>query len=1491
MAIAEDEITAQTTQSEENAASSRGTSDPDWLWAPTLDPASGEYSVFVTRHNSIDIEPGEYGVALTGARVILSNKFAPMPVAGHSYASAQFIGRGSTEFSFQIAELGDNRISQVQSMVEELERNARGFRKIRGSSRVTFSENPLLKLCGIQDGIVTSIDSETDERGTNLYKAQISFTSDGHHTESFHQEAYFESEIYVEVLQGLLQKINVQRLRGELFDRVRRGAIDYLRTQAIANAGFPDEAALGLAMTGRLLEDWISNQFGPDVNLTSTSGIFEAIRASGASLIDRAQATVSGQVSPLANQEELAEAYATGALRTSQPVHTPIPSDSDWAGGYSISQDLRFPWMEDFLEDLIAVLHRGNRNIPPHVFFDGPLRGRIYDYRNASVETTEEGGTQRRPEERVIREFPSLFGVDSPINNFMYGRKRQWVRDRDIINALERHANELVQVARRLVEDSTNGVGSAEFERAFPGVSERYQTSQQRTAHPTYPDLDLPPHPSTGNVIDTEPDFYFYNDGEEGLLNEIGPEVIQEMDLRIQRMESEYARLSSAQTWVETYLGRSRYGPNSLAEDDSLGSHREELSGGHEPMDAGPGGLEIDPVSHTTETAEGFPEVPPIGGGTERLEGSYVDRVIALSPAVRSSAVSEEIRQRREEMVRNSVFSIPTEGGYDPNSPLRIGPIDDVVGRGDRSHSFSRNSIREMALQSIVQNPDTTLTMRRAFPTFKIYFIEDDVGAMREHLLPSQGTGLMSGLRPIMFFDDLYNYNSVKSIRLIRSRKNPTDLLILTLTNVTGLLERRAWTPPGERDHEIYQPGFEETELENPLKKLILKEGLKVQARLGYTNDPNRMGVKFIGEVVEVSYNSEVADEITIICQSYGSELAIEKKGATVDSRPSFRDTPDLLHTMMCSPELAHFGRFELNPSFNPAEARSTATSRDEEGDMGLIRDWRTVSDQYRELLIHNRSKWILANNPADDNIYAPGVRDHLSQGERIWGDIESSLARPYDAIESYGQWLNSWPLNIASLGATWLWGGIAEWIGREVGELFGSTDLGFQPHGQTIWELLKECELKHPGWIAGIRPYGTRMTVFFGVPNQRYWADQITPQEMVILNRMRQAFERVYNVSAQGVEEQGRFHLASERLSDFVNTRFSGGLLENAYINAVDPLQGVYGLVTNWASFLGRRTVREMVANEFMADAGEQIGRTLGRFRPFRRYHLITSDHHILMNNIRASEKGTFNAVNLQYANGGMYSMKADDNIPDEKTLTETFYYPTCNNETMARRYCIGLLCRHLKDTYKGEIVVTGMDVDPWDGIYLHDERSGMYGAAEIEQVVDTFTPETGWVTEITPDMIVSANEWSTMSTKAARDVVLGQLAHRYSFNANTLGIAAALGVTAGAMLAAASPLTLAATAPIAVGAALAWMGGYNVIRWTQDRQPILVTPLILNDRPFFSGLDGFRQDGIFANLRGRLFAEVNAVEEGWRTLHLSALAGDFSNSFARGAAGQSGG
>jgi hypothetical protein len=1420
----------------------------NWQWAMDFDKESGEYGVFSTGGNEINLP--QDGTVVTAARIILNNSFALLPVCGYSYGTAQYMGRGPTEFSFQLAGVGDYHLSRIQAMHEELEKNAREFRKISGAAMVEIGSNEFLKLAGIKDGIISSIDTETDSQGTNLFRMQMSFTSEGHHMETLNQERYVSSQDFGPVLNVLLSKMKSRVVS-------RPAQYEAITSETSFDITSPSSWALSIIRGSLGIGTSVSNfflgqnrQIGSGVrdatDLESLGeALFHNVRGRANSLGRYAEDLVEtgGDFSAVARNE------ANGQY-LEKPILTPVPNQHNM-GILFTAPALAAPygWLYEPMVDLQNILQAAMPTLPGFTFFQTPMRGKYWDAR---------GGT---PSEQVFDDFDPVYN-NPLLLAIMYGTMREWVSIDELRGNLRNFYAALLAVAQRVAGMR----GEEGFDSLFPGVTQTLDSARDVTVHPTYQDIELPPHPSTHNVIDTNPDFYFFNDSEQNLLNEVGPDLINEMDTRINNAEYSFTRLNSGDTWSSTYLGRNRIaidrpGVLSSIENTICPSQR------HMPMDGGPDmglGINNEVRDQAGAAASQDRSRLQIGGGLTHLQQSAVDNVIGLSSTAKSGS-DVDLQTRRAEMIRRTTHALPAGN---PTSPMMIGPVDNALTGEDTTHSFSKNYVRQAAMQAIIQNPDTTLTMRRAFPSFKLYFLEDDIGAEREHLLGADGSGLFAGLRNVMYFDDFYNYNSVKEIRLIRSRKNPSDLLVVVLTNVTGLLERRRWKSEIEREYptEIYAPGFEETELENPLKKLVLKEGLKVQLRLGYDNHPSRMNTKFIGEVVEVSFNAESSDEVTIICQSYGAELTLEPKGVQTGQRTTFTDTPDLLHTMLCSPELVHFGRFDLNPEFNPSEARSTASSRQEGVDIGLgiILSPQETIDNLREVLCKTRTKWFLANNPADDNIFAPAIRDYQTQLQNYGTTIADRLMFGANVIRAQAELVRgeSWTRQALTWVPRTLMGfqaGAQNWLASFF------SDTPFEVKGQTVWDIIKECELRHPGWIGHPRPYGTRMTMFFGVPNFRYWADEISPAEMTALDRMRTSLQQVFASTGTVTNEDDL------------------GLYETLRILRNVAYGEDYGSrqVAQNAGWIAERTWREIYTTRYLSDVGAYLGRTMGRYRPFRRFHLITSDHHIIANNIRASDKGTFNAVQLKYGGSAYYTMKADDSIPDERTIVGSFEYPSCNSEVMARRYCIGLLMRHLKDIYKGEIIVIGMDIDPLDQIYLHDSRSDMHGPAEVEQVVDTFTPETGWITEITPDLISVANEWSTISTRQAREAVFGALIQRYAglrmgeatqYAVLAAGLAA-LGVTSGVLTA---------------GAYLAWCGGYEIIRWTQDRQPLIVVPLIYGERPFIAGLDGFRQDGVFASLRSRVSAEIDNVEQGWRSLHLSGYLSDITITAAQSVAGQ---
>lgn len=1542
-----------------------------WFWLPRRYPNTTQKNVF-WRENSLAVgEPGDKS-AITGMDIVMTNTFAPVPIVGHNYASAQFIGPGGSQFQVTIHNVGTEVLRSIQSMAEETQENARTFRRVKDCARVYFGDNAFLQLAGIEDAVINSVDSWTEPGTTDLYGLRISFIVDGQHQEALNQEMYSPSSLQWRVIEKAVQDIHVlavlevQSITGSLpgssSNNPAASLNDPDRTMnplsAVARqAGSPNpvtQSASSLASNAintvdeimSSIEVQLREESGGRIGETVLSlfrqdiGIREAVRRfrEGDTTEGLGEALVSfGNIV----ENVTGEIVRTGSLTTAfrnvvnnqlgQAVVIPSPRGANIRDNplYTNNADPNIVWYKQLVTDVIRILARNRPSLPLHSFFQGPWEGEYLRMRGNSGQMQSQASQQRLREAEARRRAQDEGGPDANPNLSeselrKAGRTAEQTNDRfirtelhnippflrrvtygnlryyDDVNALARPIRsflaELLSLAGETIREHS---GSPEFEQLFPGLSAQHLQARRISVNPAYPDLDLPPHPVSGRVIDTEPDFYFWNDSEESMLNQIGPELDARLNRRLDRMLQSFQGVVNGDVWRQTYLGRSLYGPDFVAAENSYS-----ISGEPPSMEAtgdpsSPVNVQVDRETGVLSTLQR----QLVGNDPQ----SVTQMVMMISPSVTGTTEEGDqqiTRVNRRSMMTNTVFNLQTE---QDNPTMQVGPVDQEAARDEdlaemnyMGHSSTRDNIYNLAKQAILQGQDETLTMRRAFPTFKLYFIEDDTGPDREHLLPQN--------RTVAYFDDFYNYNSVKEMRVVRTRKEPGHLAIITLTNVSGILDERMWnaqrwdSDTGQFvnfQREAYEPGLQETELENPLDHLILKQGLKVQLRLGHSNNANKLPIKFNGEIVEIGYNHSSPDLITIVAQGYGAELVAEKKYQTDDTYAGFRDTGDLLHSLMCCPELVHFGRFEVNPQFNPAEARSRISDG-----TGRWNSPSEILDRYRQHLIMARTPWILANNPADDNIFAPNpqlYREWYSGLQEIAQNYAETAALGARAARIPATWVrNAREIIPSILPVNWIMAVsppilIEAILSRTSAALRPTT---YIPVGSTIWGMFKEMELRHPGYVSDCRPYGTRMTMFFGLPDQRYWASEITRGEMAILRTWEQQFRAARDavISRRAQRNQEYVDTISENLWRPLAVQGTRRAARYIY-NNVDPLpfsnNNPLSQLFNIADVAGL----QIPINHLMGQVGTAVGRTFGRFRPFRKYHILTSDHHILLNNIRSSDKNTFNAVTIRYADGKTYTLKADDNIPDYKLKTAYFEFPNCSSETMARRYCIGLLMRGLRDVYKGEIVVTGKNIDPWDAVLLYDAYSDMYGPMEVEQVVDIFTRETGWITEITPDMCIHANEYSTTSTmnlmldagteifsriRSSRPASGAVIASTATWGAGTLA-----GLAAAPALAAAGGIVAGG---LAAGAVLAGLGGYYFLKYTQERQPIWINPLIINNRPFTDGLYGFKHDGVFANIAGRFEAEVDRVSEGWRAFHLAGYINDWTVGTSRGLGGQTG-
>lgn len=423
--------------------------------------------------------------------------------------------------------------------------------------------------------------------------------------------------------------------------------------------------------------------------------------------------------------------------------------------------------------------------------------------------------------------------------------------------------------------------------------------------------------------------------------------------------------------------------------------------------------------------------------------------------------------------------------------------------------------------------------------------------------------------------------------------------------------------------------------------------------------------------------------------------------------------------------------------------------------------------------------------SPQDDNLFPPHPKDYMLINRPILKKLQAWTA----------------------------WTGASAFLGDELGNLVGHYFADEDPfdkkssveayqykiNNSYIWDIFKEMTLRHPGWVYGVRPYGTkfRYTMFFGVPSQRYWAKPAENEFIYRANRVFKALEGDVNVQEYRLLYGETFDNMSiaeydKKLEEEAHKDLVGFVPKQKKAKIYDGEEIKYradgtgyvdsGRAIAWAfvrdGYVPDGTLDEqknkyyqeklkaLRAASYSARALKEYMTALNlRFVPFRRYHTFSSDSNLVWNGIMGSENASFNAVDVVYGSedteetgpSGSVLVKAHAFLPESKLRAKPLdFYPNCRGYSMGMRYGMGELMWTLRDMYRGEIIVRGnARILPWDIAILQDTYNSMVGPVEIEQVVHNFSHETGFITEVKPSAVVLANETSSWPLLEAMKLV----------------------------------------------------------------------------------------------------------------------------------------
>lgn len=946
----------------------------------------------------------------------------------------------------------------------------------------------------------------------------------------------------------------------------------------------------------------------------------------------------------------------------------------------------------------------------------------------------------------------------------------------EILTTIRQEENK-VQEFRNAISGLYDEVFSSTLLSEYFGVRDEasaFLNAKQTDKNEAMPDLRLPGHPLLGLATYTPPDFYYWNPYEDGSYK------------TIEAARGDFTKqVQGAIAGVSDFMNKMKLGDiNKAALNGTI-----EVETGATQFD-GSDNVMSQEFNASGEPPNAFSNDNPVE--TLRLNPKG-NGLYPVPIGTGSSAVSERLMKSTDDLIREigeTEFLLGKKEGFTTEEKKLREFFGDKA--DTKLSGFSRPTLESITMEAAKDLYSQTTRMRGAFPVVRLYIVDEDDD---EDFLTK--------------WDDFHHYNAIKEVTIVRNREVAADTAVITLQNISGTLdgnkrltirdvdylsENRTvtgeFTSTGQETNEYRKNQYQETDQEERFNSVVLRPGTNMQIRTGYSNNPEELEVKMSGRITDINKSAN-GDLIEIIVQSFAVELEQQIKGLDQDVEERiFTMTHKLLGSLMFEPEVKHFGRWEKYTSKMRGEDKShefdlSNYSFSSFGPIGLFNLampvtsenlslwWRRIDKAFEHLsngeflkaagsgfggtwnattlapkilwdiawlipraglsvpnsilsffdkeITYNSAKFLA--KPQDDNIFAPNPLDYLYRDIPEMRKIEewlSTIANPNNTMKViYGKQLKE--------------------MANKKRFLMTSQDLEYRLRNVTIWQVFKEMTLRHPGYAYAAVPYGKefRYTMFFGLPSQRYWSRPGSNLMIETANDGRALLER--EEISVGWKALTRSILGSWHIDNKL------GLGSRTRPTTVVPSNEEKAATLEKLKKRGINSEEEALTFYLEAMAY--------RFEPFRRYHLATSGRNIILNTIGQSSYEGANTIAVKYydeygeAISDYEIVKIHEALPDELVKMKTIDFSQCKGKDAAMRYGIGSLIYEAKKSYTGELLLMGNPrIKPWDIVMIIDSYNDMCGPIEVEQVIERISFESGYITEIKPNMVVFANEVSSL-------------------------------------------------------------------------------------------------------------------------------------------------
>lgn len=639
------------------------------------------------------------------------------------------------------------------------------------------------------------------------------------------------------------------------------------------------------------------------------------------------------------------------------------------------------------------------------------------------------------------------------------------------------------------------------------------------------------------------------------------------------------------------------------------------------------------------------------------------------------------------------------------------------------------NNNSTFLISQFMQGMLPTFGLQNAFPTYKVYIIDQNLSDIRFHSL-----------------DQWYDFRLVKDLMIIKSKEDPAHLLKCRVIVDERFITTNLMVPMRGFDrtpieHKEVNPSLETmgTELESSFYggKAPLRVGMRICVKLGYHTDPRLLDTVFIGTITELQGSMEryVFD---LEAQGDGRELSAPAATTSVDI-DGLNFSEVIAKVLRSNQSVFHFGknygttieRFTRDHHILYGVALScfngmlktekdiqskllTGTSGNTGAGLGFganvaiglgVTGLNAVSPTLSQTLVAGATVLAGSNTykllrekhvPSQTIAYIKEAINKRATAYSSDGNIFNFRkvldGNTFDAAKWSGQVFAHFrdtykygndPID-DNIWAVDIW---TEWTNATV---WGNGGFKVTASNQiSVWKLLQGIKRVYPNYAVDVRPYGGRSTLYFGPLNWLMWR---TDDPILAMT------SQMYETSNE--------HIAKKLGTVFDAMALRDDLLDSTSDAAMPPLV------------------------------------------EFQKTHLASSDSNIIFNGIQSTPSRGWNAVVVNCGKES-YDALANAELHPGVIRTKVENVEWTTHPDIAQQYALGLLKEGVEKMYGGTLALRGNPkIEPYDRIYICDKINRMYGWIEVETVIHKFDTNFGYTTHVTPNMVCSVNSDSYKTT-----------------------------------------------------------------------------------------------------------------------------------------------